>query len=60
VRSALGVEDLYAIDDDPRAARSLRLGAAPDRWLRRSALLRSTAILAEALRAHFHDAAVLR
>ena len=52
VQAALGVEDLYVVDDDMRAARSLANSTTPDRWLRRSPLLRSTTVLVESLRAH--------
>lgn len=52
VGAVLGVDDVFAIEDDPRAAAAIGAGTAPDRWLRRSALLRSAAAILRDL----HDA----
>jgi MinD-like ATPase involved in chromosome partitioning or flagellar assembly len=49
VRAVLGADELYVLEDDPRAAAALAAGAAIDRWLRRSPLVRSAAPLAERL-----------
>jgi MinD-like ATPase involved in chromosome partitioning or flagellar assembly len=43
VMAALSVNELYTVDHEPRAARALASPAQPDRWLRRSRLLRSAA-----------------
>ena len=46
VATALGANALITLPWDPRAARALATGLAPDRWLRRSALMRSARELA--------------
>jgi len=60
VRSALAVDELYVIADDVRAASALGAGARPDRWLRRSQLLRSTRVLTEHLLGDHDPVAVPR
>lgn len=49
VAAVLAPVEVYAIEDDPRAARALAAGAPIDRWLRRSSMVRSIAALAEQL-----------
>ena len=49
VASALAVDEMYVIENDARAASALGLGASRDRWLRRSPLMRSAAVLADQL-----------
>ena len=49
VQAALSVDELNVVDHDARAANALGVGATPDRWLRRSPLLRSAAMLADQL-----------
>jgi MinD-like ATPase involved in chromosome partitioning or flagellar assembly len=49
VASALAVDEIYVIDNDARAAHAIGLGAQRDRWLRRSPLMRSAAVLADQL-----------
>jgi MinD-like ATPase involved in chromosome partitioning or flagellar assembly len=58
VQAALGVDELHVVNDDGRAAHALGSGAKPDRWLRRSPLLRSAAMLASQLLAVQDDAVV--
>ncbi len=60
VRAALEVEELYVIAHDPRAARVVSTGTRPDRWLRRSPLLRSSRALAERLLDADEEVAVAR
>jgi Flp pilus assembly CpaE family ATPase len=60
VRSALDVDDLSVIDDDPRAAGALSMGLRPDRWLRRSPLMRSATALAYRLLGEREEAGVPR
>jgi MinD-like ATPase involved in chromosome partitioning or flagellar assembly len=49
VVSALAVDEIYVIENDARAANAIGLGASRDRWLRRSPLMRSAAVLADQL-----------
>jgi MinD-like ATPase involved in chromosome partitioning or flagellar assembly len=49
VRAALASNDLLVVEHDPRAASALASGGVPDRWLRRSPLLRSAAAIATEL-----------
>jgi MinD-like ATPase involved in chromosome partitioning or flagellar assembly len=60
VTSALGIDEMYVIENDPRAANAIGLGAAHDRWLRRSPLMRSAAALADQLLGAPDEATVSR
>jgi hypothetical protein len=50
VANALDVETAFALEFDPRAATALSTGSA-DRWLRRTALMRSASSLVESAQA---------
>jgi Flp pilus assembly CpaE family ATPase len=58
VRSALEIDDLSVIDDDPRAASALNMGLRPDRWLRRSPLMRSATALSYRLLGEREEAVI--
>ncbi len=60
VASALAVDEMYVIENDARAANAIGLGAARDRWLRRSRLMRSAAVLADQLLGAPDEATVSR
>jgi MinD-like ATPase involved in chromosome partitioning or flagellar assembly len=49
VHAALGVDELYVVADDARAAHALARGARPDGWLRRSSLMRTASALCDHL-----------
>ena len=51
VGDAVGVASVFAVDVDERAAAFLSTGNAPDRWLRRTALMRSASSLVAAFEA---------
>lgn len=60
VRSALGVEELYVVANDARAASSIGQSVRPDRWLRRSPLMRSASELTDRLLSDHKPAEVPR
>lgn len=60
VRSALGVDELYVVANDARAASTIGRGVRPDRWLRRSPLMRSASVLTDRLLSEHKPAEVLR
>ena len=60
VRSALGVKELYVVANDARAASAIGRGVRPDRWLRRSPLMRSASELTDRLISEHKPAEVQR